>query len=372
MDTSDPGITFGADGVCHHCRRAALLLESQRATNANFSGRSLEELVAAIKKRNRGKPYDCVIGISGGVDSTYLAYRVHQFGLRPLAVHVDNGWNTPLSLENIGRLMAAIGVELQVHTLDWAEFKELQLAFLRASVPDLDIPTDHALTAVLRRLTLRHDLKYMIFGTNVSTESILPTAWAQGHGDWRYIRSIHERFGRGPLTAFPHLTYRDLVDQEYSGRLEVVSLLDHLGYSKKAALRVLEEELGWRNYGGKHYESIYTRFVQGYILPVKFGIDKRRAHLSSLIVSGELTREEALRELAASDYPPELAAEDREAVLGRLGLTASDFEELMSRPPRSFRDYPSYQKSLKGFKGLPLRLYKSLRKRCRRLAGGRP
>lgn len=323
---------------------------------------ALSELVTKIKKRNQDKPYDCVIGVSGGVDSTYLAYYVHQLGLRPLAIHVDNGWNTQLSLDNIAKLMKKINVELHTQVLDWDEFKNLQLAFLRASVPDLEIPTDHALIAYLRHTTIKNDLKYLILGTNLRTESILPRAWAQGHSDWRYIRSLNQRFGSGALTTFPHTTYCEAVDQEFNGQITLVSLLDYLDYSKTEAIKTLEKDLGWEYYGGKHYESTYTRFIQGHILPVKFNFDKRRAHLSCLIVSGEITREQALEELKKTDYPEEVMMADRKEVLEKLGLSEDEFNHLMSLPPKRFDDYPSYA-SLNWLGRLGLRLYKSFKKR---------
>jgi N-acetyl sugar amidotransferase len=338
MDTSDPEISFDASGVCNHCRNYDETLKTQSISGEE--GRlQLVRIAEMIKGDGVGKPYDCIIGVSGGVDSTYLAYIVKKLGLRPLAVHLDNGWDSELAVQNIENVLKKLHIELYTFVIDWEEFKDLQLAFLKASTPDSEIPTDHAIFSLLYQLADKFKIRYVLPGFNGRTESHLPKAWSQGHYDWKYIKSIHKRFGKVPLTTFPHATFFGLVWYRLSQRW--ISVLNYVDYVKKDAMKILEKELDWKYYGGKHYESIYTRFYQGYILPKKFGFDKRRTHLSSLICSGEITREEALEELKKETYPLELQKQDREYVIKKLGITETEFEEIMSLPLRSYSDYPS-------------------------------
>jgi N-acetyl sugar amidotransferase len=339
MDSSDPDIKFDADGICHHCHAYDVSVKAHVKTPADR-----DELVAEIKRAGAGKPYDCIIGVSGGVDSTYVAYAIKkQLGLRPLAVHLDNGWDSELAVKNIQQTLEKLGIELFTEVLDWDEFRDLQLSFLRASTPDSEIPSDHAIVSVLYQQARRLGIKYVLSGCNVRTESHLPPAWSRGHADWRYIQGLQKQFGTRPLSTFPHRNMLDLVRDARS--IKWVDILNYVDYKKADALRILQDELGWQYYGGKHYESIYTRFYQGYILPKKFGFDKRRMHLSSLICSGEITREHALAELEKPTYPEDLQASDREYVAKKLGITDAEFDAIMKAPPKRFEDYPSYENS---------------------------
>jgi N-acetyl sugar amidotransferase len=358
MDSSDPDIRFDAAGVCHHCAKYDEAVRS-RVLEGAAAEQHLAALVAEIRRAGQGRPYDCVIGISGGVDSTYVAYAVkRRLGLRPLAVHLDNGWDSELAVKNIEHVLKKLDIPLDTHVLDWDEFRDLQLAFLRASTPDSEIPTDHAIVAVLYAVARREGLRYILSGLNVRTESHLPRAWSQGHHDWRYIRSLHRQFGQRPLRSFPHRSFvQQMLDRR---RVNWVDILNYLDYRKADALELLQKDLGWRYYGGKHYESIYTRFYQGYILPRKFGFDKRKMHLSSLICSGEITRERALAELAEPPYPEALQKSDREYVAKKLGVAEAEFDEIMRAPPRRFSDYPSYEN------GLPALIVRRLRRILRR------
>lgn len=338
MDTSDPDITFDAAGVCHHCHA----YDEAVRTRVIPDKAKLDALVAEIKAEN--KPYDCIIGISGGVDSTYVAYAARKLlGLKPLAVHLDNGWDSELAVKNIQHVLEKLEIELYTEVLDWDEFRDLQLAFLRASTPDSEIPTDHAIVSVLYQQAKQHGVRFILSGCNVRTESHLPPSWSRGHSDWRYIKELQKQFGTRPLKTFPH---RGMVDLVWDTRtIQWIDILNYLDYKKADALRVLQDELGWQYYGGKHYESIYTRFYQGYILPKKFGFDKRKMHLSSLICSGEITRAEALAELEKPTYPEAMQAEDREYVIKKLGITEADFDDIMSAQPKRFQDYRSYENS---------------------------
>lgn len=364
MDTSDPNIVFDEQGVCNHCHDHDRLM-TQRVLTGEAGSLYLQKLADEMKRAGRGKPYDCLIGVSGGVDSTYVAYVVKSLGLRPLAVHMDNGWDSELAVKNIEEALKRLNIDLYTEVLDWEEFKDLQVAFLKASTPDSEIPSDHAIWAVLGNMADKLKVKYIVSGFNVRTETHLPRAWSQGHFDWRYIRSVHKRFGHGRLKTFPHIGffayYRRLLTQRR------VDILNYIDYDKAEAMKILEKELGWRYYGGKHYESIYTRFYQGYILPVKFGYDKRRCHLSSLICSGELTREAALKELEKPTYSPAMQEEDREYVVKKLGLTDDEFEGILAAPKKTIWDYPSYTRMLEGpvFKGaytMALNLYRQRQK----------
>jgi N-acetyl sugar amidotransferase len=341
MDTTDPDISFDADGVCNHCHRYEQL-SRDRLFHGNEARRRLHELVAAIKARGKGRAYDCVIGVSGGVDSTYVAYIVKKLGLRPLAVHLDNGWNSELAVSNIEKVLKRLNIDLYTHVIDWEEFRDLQLAFLSASTPDAEVPTDHAIIALLYRIAERCGLQHVLLGTNVVSEATMPRKWGYGYYDFHYIKSVHRRFGSGRLATYPYLTLPRLFWYRYVKGIRFVSILNYVDYDKPRAMELIQRDLGWVYYGGKHYESIYTRFFQAYILPRKFNIDKRRAHLSNLICSGQITLEQARSELAKGICPASMLAEDREYVMKKLGLDEEAFGRLMKLPPKTFADYPNH------------------------------
>lgn len=338
MDTTDPDIVFDAAGVCNHCHRYEVVAKSRLIAPSERGGR-LRDLVDEIKAAGNGKSYDCVIGVSGGVDSTYVAYLVKNLGLRPLAIHLDNGWNSELAVSNIEKTLKTLNIDLYTHVIDWSEFRELQVSFLRASTPDGEVPTDHAIFALLYKLAAAHGLKHVILGTNVVSEAILPEKWGYGYFDWRYVKSVHKRFGVSKLTTYPHFSLVKLFYYVFLRRIRMVAILNYVEYDKKKAMSILENELGWVYYGGKHYESIYTRFYQAYILPRKFNIDKRKAHYSNLICSGQMTRDEALASMREPVYPEKLLQDDREYTIKKLGLTEAEFDAIMHAPNRTFVDY---------------------------------
>jgi N-acetyl sugar amidotransferase len=340
MDTSASEITFDADGVCSFCRhyeaRAARELFLDRAGQAK-----LARLVDEIKAGGRGREYDCVIGLSGGVDSSYVAYTVKQLGLRPLAIHLDNGWNSETSVNNVERLVTTLGIDLFTYVLDWEEFRDLHLAFLRSSVINSEIPTDHAITAILYHTTADRGIRYIISGSNIVTEAILPDSWGYDNKDWRHIKAIHRRFGTVRLRTFPRLTLFHWAYYTFVRRTRFIPILNYVPYNRVEAMRVLERELGWRNYGGKHHESIYTKVFQAYILPTKFGIDKRRAHLSTTINSGQTTREAALAELEKPAYDAAQLKEDLHYFVKKLGVEPQEWDRIMQAPAQDFRQYPN-------------------------------
>jgi N-acetyl sugar amidotransferase len=340
MDTSDPEIEFDGDGVCNHCRKYERKAHRQLVLGDEGKHR-LQAIAAVIKKKGRRKDYDCVLGLSGGVDSSFAAYHVKRLGLRPLLVHLDNGWNTPISNQNIEKIARAFGLDLHTHVIDWEEFKDIQLSYLKASVVDIEVPTDQAIFALLYAAAVKNRVKYIITGTNLATEGVMPLSWVYNKIDLRNLKDIHRRFGRTRLKTFPMFGIGRRLFYEYVLRILQIPVLNYVPYRKEEAKEIIARELGWQDYGGKHYESIFTRFYQAYILPRKFNIDKRRAHLSALICSGQITRDEAMEKLAQPLYSEEELARDREYVLKKLGLSPEEFEEIMRLPARSHLDYRS-------------------------------
>lgn len=340
MDTTDPEITFDAAGVCHHCHEYDREVAA-RVPPAAEAARLLDARVADIRRDGATRPYDCVVGVSGGVDSTFVACTVKRLGLRPVAVHLDNGWDSEIAVGNISSALTALAIDLETLVIDWEEFRDVQVAFLRSGVPDCEIPSDHAIVAAIGLVARRHRIRHAVWGHNTRTESHLPRAWSQGHFDWGYISAVHRRFGSGRVRTFPHLPFRDsLPGGGY--RMTHLNLLDYVSYVKADAVRVLQRDLGWRSYGGKHHESVYTRWYQGWFLPVRFGYDKRKVHLSSLVCSGEVSREQALADLRQPPYPVDEQRADTEYVMKKLRLTPAEFQTIMTGPRRSFADFPSY------------------------------
>ena len=364
MDTTDPEISFDDDGVCNHCHEYGRVVE--QATFPPPRGQQmLAAMVAQIKREGRRRPYDCILGLSGGVDSTYVAYLTKQMGLRPLALHLDNGWDSDIAVRNIHNIVSKLDIDLETHVLDWEEFRSLQLGFLRASTPDSEIPSDHAIVSSLYQAAAKNRVRWIMDGSNVVTELMVPAGWSRGHGDWRYIKGLNGAFGRTSLKTYPHYSFARLHGW-YHGlrRIRRLPLLNYIDYDKPRAMEVLERELGWRPYGAKHYESVYTKFYQGYILPRKFGFDKRRSHLSCLVLDGKVTREEALRQMEQPAIDPEELRRDRVFVAKKLGLTEDEFDEIMALPPKTFWDYTSYERDI-----YPTRRYRVARAVWRAFAG---
>lgn len=345
MDSSDPEITFDDEGVCQHCRnydrQIALYVKRDAAGWAE-----MEEIAATIRKEGEGKPYDCIIGLSGGVDSTYVAYLVvKKLGLRPLAVHMDNGWNTEIAVRNIENIVTRLGIDLHTVVLDWEEFRDLQASFIRAGVTDCEIPTDHAIGAVLYKTAIENGVRFIIGGSNLATEQMVPRTWSSGHGDWRYIRTIQKEFGSVKLESYPHFTFWEhAIYWPYVREMRMVYILNYIEYNKIEAIELMKRELGWVSYGDKHHESIYTRFYQTQYLIEKFGADKRRPHLSCLINDSRITRDEALAELQRPPIAEEIARTDREFVLKKLGLTEEEYQRVLAAPPKTYWDFDSDEK----------------------------
>ena len=342
MDTSDSSITFDTRGWCDYCNN----YHANILPNWHPDERGRQELLAAverIKHDGKGKAHDCIIGLSGGVDSSYVAYLAKQYGLRPLLFHVDAGWNSQQAVNNIEKMVDGLGFDLHTEVVNWQEMQDLQLAFFKAQVPHIDTPQDHAFFAALYNFAARNGFKYILTGANYSTECVRePLEWHYHASDLRQLKDIHRRFGRRPLKTFPlcdiftfKLYYR------FVKGIKVVKPLNCIPFIKEEAMQELVDKFGWQKYAHKHYESRFTRFYEGYWLPTKFGFDKRRAHFSSLVLTGQLSREEALEKISRKAYDEETVAQDFEYIATKLGLTVAELKEIMAGENKSYRDYKS-------------------------------
>jgi N-acetyl sugar amidotransferase len=344
MDTSDPDIEFDDRGQCTYCRQFDEYAKAY-PFDTEKGKEQLERIVQEIKDKGKGKEFDSIIGLSGGADSSYAAYKAVELGLRPLAIHVDDGWNSEESVNNIKNLVKNLNLALYTFTVDREEMRDLLLAFFKSSVANCAIPQDHVVMAVSYHTAYNRNIKYIISGSNLVTESILPKAWGHNPDDLRHMKAIHKRFGTIKIRKFPTVGFfRKNIYYPYIVGIKIIPILDYLTYKKSEAINILVKELGWRNYGRKHCESIFTRFFQEYYLPRKFGFDKRRAHLSSLIVSGQMTRDQALRELGKDLYLEDELIKDKELFLKKFNITEEEFENMASAPNKTFRDYPSNHK----------------------------
>ncbi len=335
---ADPDISFDEKGVSNYYY-AYLNEEKKTVVTGDEGRRSLDFIIAEIKAHGKEKKYDCITGVSGGVDSTYLALQAKKLGLRPLIVHFDNGWNSEMAVKNIENIISRLGFDLYTLVVDWEEFKDIQLSYLKASVVDIEAITDHAIIGTLYKLAAENDIKYILSGSNIVTEFVLPRAWIWSKYDSINIKAIHKKFGSVPLRTFPFLSARQRHYYSRVKKIQTLSLLNYLPYNKAEVKKTITEELGWRDYGGKHYESVFTRFYQGYILPEKFSIDKRKAHLSNLIFSGQLTKDEAIKELAKPIYDPEQFKVDYDFVLKKFEMTEEEFNKILSLPRKEHGDY---------------------------------
>ncbi|MCW3077772.1 MAG: N-acetyl sugar amidotransferase [Bacteroidetes bacterium] len=342
MDTTASGIEFDEKGVCNFCRSFEKLAEKTIWRPKEVRIKELNDAVTKIKKLGKNDKYDCLIGLSGGVDSSYICYWAKQVGLRPLVVHFDNGWNSELAIKNIENIISKTGFDYYAYVINWEDFKDLQLAYIKASVIDIEVPTDQLIYASLHKIARKYKIKSIINGNNISSEGILPETWYfPDKLDIVNLTEIHKRFGTRKLKNFPKL---GLTQQFINARLYSmysVPPLNLMDYDKNEAKKILTEEFGWRDYGGKHYESIFTRFYQGYILPKKFNVDKRKAHLSSLVASHTITREEAIEELKKPTYDPALQKEDYEYALKKFGISKEEFEKYMHEKPVEHKFYGS-------------------------------
>jgi N-acetyl sugar amidotransferase len=333
MDTSAAGITFDNDGICNFCtefleRSSHIIHEDEQAKEQR-----LERFVETVKSAGKGKTYDCVVGVSGGVDSSWTLAEVKRLGLRPLAVHMDNGWNSELAQNNIANLVQGLGLDLYTHVIDWEEYRALMQAFFDADVIDVELLYDNAMLAVCYQQARKFGVKYILSGSNQATEGMrMPKAWNWYKRDVRNIKALAKRFGGVRIKTFPTHSTLDFILDEFVRGIRWISFLDYLPYNKFGALDVLERDYGYKRYPFKHYESIFTRFYQGYILPRKFGVDKRLLHLGTLVAAGQMSREEALEGLAGIPYP---SGQDQDSdiryFLKKMGWSEADLDAYIAR-----------------------------------------
>ena len=341
MDTTDTEITFDDNGICSHCQRFDNTIKPQWHPNQEGEA-ELNRIVENIKRDCRNRRYDCIIGLSGGIDSSYLAYWGKKVGLRMLAIHVDGGWNSELAVKNIENICRKLDIDLYTHVIDWEEMKELQLAYLRSGVANQDVPQDHAFISALYKYAIKNHVKYVLGGFNYATESVLPSSWGYNAMDKTNLMAIFNRFGKGKLKTYPTTSFMEYYFYyPHIKGMKVIKPLNYMDYHKGDAIKVLEEKLDWQYYGGKHHESRFTKFFQAYYLPEKFNYDKRRAHLSSLILAGQMTREQALEEMEHTIYTSRALAEDKEYISKKLDITNEELERLISLPNHSYSEFKS-------------------------------
>ena len=343
MDTTDPEIQFDANGVCSHCH--FFDAEIRKRWHPNEQGHEqLSQLVARVREAGRGQEYDCILGVSGGVDSSYLTLKVKELGLRPLVMHVDAGWNSELAVNNIEKIVKHCGFELHTHVMDWDEMRDLQLAYLRSGVSNQDVPQDHAFFANLYHYAIKNDIKTILSGGNAATEAIFPSTWHGNAMDEVNLRAIHREFGKYPLRHYSTISFwQYYIWYPLVKGMRTLRPLDYMAYDRQAAIEELQR-IGWRSYGRKHGESLFTKFFQNYYLPEKFGFDKRRPHLSSMILSGQLSREEAVVSLEEPLYTPSELEVDLNYFCKKLGITRTEFEAIMAQPAGHYQDFPNWDR----------------------------
>ena len=345
MDTTDSAITFDEKGICDHCND--YYTKTLPSWDTGEKGwEDLQKDVQKIKKEGEGKDFDCIIGMSGGIDSSYLVYVAKEkLGLRPLVFHVDAGWNSQIAVNNIERIVDQLGLDLYTHVINWEEMKDLQLSYFKAGVPHIDTPQDHAFFATMYNFASKYKVRYILTGANYSTECIRnPVEWMYYQSDVIQLKDIHKKFGTRPLKEYPltsilwHKIYLP-----YIKGVKVLRPLNNVPYIKKEAMSLLESRFGWQPYPQKHFESRFTKFYESYWLPEKFGFDVRKVQYSSLIVTGQMTREEAVQKLKEPTYDKEIIDQDFEFIANKLGITTEELKGYFHAPNKTYKDYDSQE-----------------------------
>ncbi|MDD5064780.1 MAG: N-acetyl sugar amidotransferase [Phycisphaerae bacterium] len=349
LDDRIPGIIFDENGVCQYCK---IHDELKRIYPLDNKGQeNLDNLIKKARRKGKGEKYDCIIGVSGGTDSTYVLYQLVQLGIRPLAVHFDNGWDSDIAVRNIKNACSMLNVDLYTYVVEWEEFKDLQISFLRASTPDTEIPTDVGIHSILVKMAAKEGVKYVFNGHSFRAEGLMPIGWT--YMDGKYIDYVHKKFGSVKLKTFPNFKLMDVLYYNIILGIKVIPILNYFKYEKAKIKPFLQKELGWQDYGGHHHESVYTKFYQSYLLPKKFNIDKRIVDYSAMIREGITDRETAIKEIERN--PHHVKTEIVDYVISKLGLTKEEFNNIMNLPVKSFNDYPNYYKIIKFFK-IPIKI----------------
>jgi len=361
MDTSDEDIVFDENGFCNHCT-GALTNQTTDTYQKGESEKAWEGIVANMKGKGGGKKYDCIMGVSGGVDSCYAVYLAVKSGLRPLLMHMDNGWDSDISVKNIKNLVERLGLDYISYVLDWREFREIQLAFLKASSVDLEIPTDIGILASIFETADKYGIKYIVSGGNASSESILPLTWGYHvKRDLKLYKSIVKRYASVKLKKIPHVGILKEIYFRFVKNIRTIYILNYFEYDKDKAREFLKENYGWQDYGGKHHESKITAFWQGYVMPTKFNMDYRRVTCSSQIVAGQITREEALKMLESLPYDESVVGEQKAYVAKKYSISQEQLEEYLARPPKTYKDFPNNKKLIDFLIRQYKRMYKNKR-----------
>ncbi|KMT52514.1 N-acetyl sugar amidotransferase [Pseudomonas fildesensis] len=363
MDTSDKDITFDEDGVCNHCRKFGLVSKSSWFPNEAGAAK-WSRIIEEIKLAGKGKEYDCVLGLSGGVDSSYLAIKVKDWGLRPLVVHVDAGWNSELAVANIESIVKHCGYDLHTHVVDWEEMRDLHLAYLRAGISNQDVPQDHIFFSSLYHFAIKNDIKCMMSGGNLATEGVFPECWHGTAMDAINLHAIHSKYGTRKLKNYKTISFfQYYIWYPFIKKMRTVRPLNYMPYDKERALEELKDTVGYKPYARKHGESQFTKLFQNYYLPKKFGYDKRRPHLASLIVSGQLSRDAALEKLEEPLYDLDQLELDIAYFCKKLRISRSEFDDLMNAPIHEYTDFPTWNGRY--------RILKSVQRVVARLTGRR-
>lgn len=345
MDTTDSKIVFDENGVCDHCNTYYKDILPNWHTDERGE-RELNEIIAKIKKEGEGKDFDCLMGMSGGIDSSYLLYvMTEKFGLRPLVFHVDAGWNSQIAVNNIERLVDGLGLDLYTEVINWEEIKDLQLAFFKSGVPHIDVPQDHAFFATMYKFASKHKIKYILTGGNYSTECVRnPLEWMYYQSDSIQLRDIYKKHGTGKLKDYPvtNILWHKVYLPYFKG-IKLIRPLDYVPYHKDEAMQLLVDKFGYQKYPQKHFESRFTRFYEAFWLPTKFGFDTRKVQYSSLILTGQMTREEALENLSHPAYDEETIKQDFEYIATKLGITVEELQGYLDAPNKTYKDYKSQE-----------------------------
>jgi N-acetyl sugar amidotransferase len=343
MDTTDPAITFDEQGVCSHCYEFHTVTRKNWFPNEE-GARRLSAIVEQIKKDGARQQYDCILGLSGGVDSSYLALKASEWKLRPLVMHVDAGWNSELSVSNIEKIIQYCGYDLQTHVVDWEEMRDLQLAYLRSGIANQDVPQDHIYFASLYHFATRHRIKTILSGGNIATESVFASAWHGAAMDSINLRAIHARYGDRRLVNYKTISFFETyIWYPFVKGMKSIRPLNYMRYDKESAIQELQSRIGYRDYGRKHGESFFTKLFQNYYLPTKFGYDKRRVHFSSMILSGQLSRARALDLLDEPLYDPAELESDITYFCKKMRITRVQFNDFMKAPLHHHSDFPTWE-----------------------------
>lgn len=347
MDTTDPLISFDNNGICNHCHEFDSITKHNWFPNEE-GHLQLQSTIDRIKQAGKGQEYDCIIGLSGGVDSSYLALKASEWGLKPLVVHVDAGWNSELAVSNIEKIVKHCNYDLHTHVVDWEDMRDLHLAYLKAGIANQDVPQDHIFFSSLYHFATQNNIKYILSGGNIATESIFPKAWHGSAMDAINLKAIHKQFGTRKLRQYKTISFFDnYIWYPFIKGMRTLRPLNYMPYDKELAIKELEKTIGWQSYGRKHGESVFTKLFQNYYLPTKFGYDKRKPHLSSLIVSGQMTREAAISKISEPLYDPKELEIDINYFCKKLRISRDEYNELLATPINSYQDFDNWDNRYK-------------------------